>query len=271
MITNTPSQGSSRRIDNREGNRSLSLSKRTIFPLISLTIIALFYSGFLILDANQIETLTKEDGLVESIGALALLASSIIFIRLFYDVDGEKDLLSFKTRKNFFFITFGILFLIGFFEEISWGQRILNVDTPRFFNLINSQHEINFHNLIFFHGNDPHGFRKDNFGLLLNPDRLFSIFWLLYCILIPFGVKSSRYISNFFNRIRLPLVTIEVGICFLINYIVFKSIENAIVQELQHNLVEIKETIFEILFLIIAVMFWFIRRKGRAENVMSST
>ena len=35
-------------------------------------------------------------------------------------------------------------------EEISWGQRIFDIDTPEALKEVNVQKEINIHNLVFF-------------------------------------------------------------------------------------------------------------------------
>lgn len=45
-------------------------------------------------------------------------------------------------------IIFGLSWLIFAIEEISWGQRILGVSTPDFFNNYNYQQELNIHNFL---------------------------------------------------------------------------------------------------------------------------
>jgi hypothetical protein len=47
-----------------------------------------------------------------------------------------------------FAIIFGLAWLIFAIEEISWGQRILGIVTPDFFNKYNHQQELNIHNFL---------------------------------------------------------------------------------------------------------------------------
>ena len=90
-------------------------------------------------------TLHGEDALFESLTAILAFIASILF------------LLSIR-KKNHFTNTFMklILFFIFFFfsmEEISWGQRIFDWETPQVFKEINAQNETNFHNFfnVYFH------------------------------------------------------------------------------------------------------------------------
>jgi hypothetical protein len=45
-------------------------------------------------------------------------------------------------------VLMGLVFVFGAGEEISWGQRILNIESSEFFVKHNAQREINIHNLI---------------------------------------------------------------------------------------------------------------------------
>jgi hypothetical protein len=58
---------------------------------------------------------------------------------------------SFYERKSFLFSGLYFLLSFGFFlvgmDEISWGQRIFHINTPRFFRPYNWQQEITWHNL----------------------------------------------------------------------------------------------------------------------------
>jgi len=40
-----------------------------------------------------------------------------------------------------------VLFLVAFFEEISWGQRLIGIETPELIEQINTHKETNLHNL----------------------------------------------------------------------------------------------------------------------------
>lgn len=86
--------------------------------------------------------ITKEDGLAEYLTAIFLMASCLIF--------AVRAINSFHKKRFKWFVTNIILFLLFLFgtgEEISWGQRILNIESGKFFLEKNAQSEINIHNL----------------------------------------------------------------------------------------------------------------------------
>ena len=47
-----------------------------------------------------------------------------------------------------FYLLFACFFLVCFFEEISWGQRIFDVVSPEYFIEHSDQQEINVHNIV---------------------------------------------------------------------------------------------------------------------------
>lgn len=83
----------------------------------------------------------QEDGLFENISAILHFGSSFLFLLLIIS----------KRKKNppilISFIFFALFFFLGM-EEISWGQRILNIKTPELVKEINTRNEINIHNIL---------------------------------------------------------------------------------------------------------------------------
>lgn len=206
-------------------------------------------SIFFFVADDKIILLGKEDGFFETAGAIFFLLAAILFF-----------ILSSKTRKPYiyrkvFFILLGCIFLFAFFEEISWGQRIFNLTTPRFIQEINMQKEINFHNLEIFSRATKDGKRKSFLLLMLNMDRLFSIFWFAYCCLLPLIYSFNSKIKMKLDRINFPIVPIFIGFLFLINYFFAKIIEFYISPTLFDSVNEIKESNFAFLFFIISVLF----------------
>ena len=92
------------------------------------------------LDNSIYNYLVVEDGVIEYLTALFLLISSFICLKTFLYI--KK-----KSILNFGILISAIALFFGFGEEISWGQRILNYQTPLFFNDNNLQNETNIHNL----------------------------------------------------------------------------------------------------------------------------
>lgn len=199
----------------------------------------IFYS-LLILDKEIITLLTREDGFIESLGSLFFLLCSILF------------LICLKVKKNILYLFIGLLFLFGFLEEISWGQRIFEFQTPKFFQEYNLQKEFNIHNLKWFHGRDASGATKSFWGKLVNVDRLFSAFWFIYCVIIPILYIVNSQFAGLIKRFRIPTVPIFVGVIFLLNYIVSKGLEFNF-PDLASRVTEIKETNFAYLFFLFSV------------------
>ena len=87
--------------------------------------------------------LAKEDGPIEWLTVLGLVLSCMVCI---YRVA------TLKTQKNWVFVgVWSFLALFAFFgagEEISWGQRIFNIESSDWFKQNNAQAETNLHNLV---------------------------------------------------------------------------------------------------------------------------
>ena len=169
---------------------------------------------------------------------------------------------------NIFFLLLGCAFLFAFLEEISWGQRIFNFSTPQFLQGINQQNELNLHNLESFHGITESGERKSFWALLINFDRIFSLFWLSFCCLLPLLYKLHSQTKRTLDRFNFPIVPLFLGFFFIINYLLSKMFEFQIDSTLTHSLVEIKESGFAFLFFLVGI--WFIKssKKNNPNNVI---
>ena len=108
--------------------------KLSIYLLIYLII---FFTHLIIhLNANNIFNQTmKEDGFLE----WATVGVAILAMILFFFAS------AFGVRCAFFL---GIFWLIFAMEEISWGQRILEIESPPLVEKYNYQEELNFHNFL---------------------------------------------------------------------------------------------------------------------------
>lgn len=107
-----------------------------VYPLLTLATVLLF-----ILKPQLSDWLGQEDFVVENITAISALVAALIISVLAF-----KRL--FRNKKTFIV---ALLMSLGFFiigmEEISWGQRVFNIESGQFFLDNNDQDEINFHNL----------------------------------------------------------------------------------------------------------------------------
>ena len=227
--------------------------------------VCLSYMMFVALDGNVVVRMTQEDGIVEWIGALGFLVASAIFIFLFFRVDSAQDLLFVRPKKNIFFLALGVLFFLGFGEEISWGQRLFEIETPHFMSQINTKNEINIHNTIFFH-EVPRGPRELGEINIISVSRLFSIFWFFYCVILPI-VGRVKLLGYFFaEKIKLPVISLWIGSVFMINYAISKVFE-ASYAEFAIGIIEVKEANFAILFVFVGMYFWLCARSKTSPNI----
>ena len=221
--------------------------------VLMLSACCLTYSIFLF-GTSLVKRLTREDGLIETVGAICFLGSSVLFF-LGYLYSRPSDpvitVTKTRTRRNVCYMLLALVFLFGFLEEISWGQRFLGIETPEVMQRYNRQHEFNIHNLKWFHGRDELEQEKGFVGKLLNMDRLFSVFWFTFCLCIPVVYSFSQSTRTLIDRIRLPIVPISFGILFVSNYAISKLFSlNPHVYK--HGLVETKESLFAFFFLCVA-------------------
>ena len=161
---------------------------RVMFFLIPALFLGLIYLLPLILSTEEIRALAIEDGVVEYVGALFFLLASLTFFALYFGKNGRP------SSRNIFYLLLGLGFLFVCLEEISWGQRILGFSTPESIRQTNAQGEFNIHNLKVFHGKTETGERKSFWGLLLNADRLFSMFW--FFVLLPNSACISLCVTE---------------------------------------------------------------------------
>ena len=171
----------------------------------------------------------REDGLVENLTALFLLGWSAVGV---YRSIGHYRLKAWKPMLTWSVIA--LLFFFGAGEEISWGQRIFEIETPRFFAEKNIQNEMNLHNLVI-------GGVKVN--MLVFSKMLFGVLAIYLLLLRPLASKLS-WVNRLLCDFQVPLARWT----YVIIWLVFMGIVNMI------NLVkagELYEFIFSVMFLVI--------------------
>lgn len=238
----------------------------TVVYMVS-SVLALFatYAVFVVYDTHTVLSLTREDGLFEYLGATFFLLASGVFFLAFRASCHGNDLYLLRTRKNIFFVLLSLIFFIGAAEEISWGQRVFGFETPPAVGAINEQQEFNIHNLPLFHGFQADGVQKTGLSSLFVLDRMFSLFWLSYCFLLPCVAALSRRWATLLQRMNLPLVSIGIGCTFVLNYALSKLVEGYIfslgiieldmIDALFNSMQEIKEANCAVLFFTVSVYF----------------
>ena len=159
---------------------------------------------FFYTDKPQFDEYVKEDGLVEWITVLGLLGGSIVCFRRFLKLFRQKS-------SWFLFITFFLALFLFFAagEEISWGQRVISIETPEYFQKNNAQQETNLHNLVVG-------------GVKLNK-LLFSIVLVsvmgIYLVVVPLLYRWHRAGKQLIDRWGIPVPQWYQVIGFLIVFI----------------------------------------------------
>lgn len=176
-----------------------------MFPkeVLATTVLRLaLFASFIICMNLEVETVrlrSREDDLIENVTALLFFVSAIGF---FVDM-AKSEFLKPRGTKSAYLMTFSwaLLMIIFSGEEISWGQRILAIETPESLMKINMQHEFNIHNIEFmnlFLG------RKNRYLSimmlmtgLITPLSAMTQFGCLICQKFAFPVAPLKYVVLF--------------------------------------------------------------------------
>lgn len=199
-----------------------------------LFLIVIFGLGIYFANTNLIyfdEVYTVEDGFVENGSAIFLLSSSLLLLYRFFKLFKQKA----------FFWKVGILALVVVFffgagEEISWGQRIFNLESSQFFIENNAQGETNLHNMVV-------GETKIN-KLIFS--QLLTVVLVIYLIITPFLYRKFEWIKNLVNKFAVPIVQWHHTIAFLIGTALLLFITST-------RKWEIYEFAFSVIFLLIFI------------------
>ena len=176
----------------------LSVTEKIILGLVLVILIIgyiLFYTNL-----SAFIVYVEEDGTVEWLTVVGLMLGCIVSFSRFFKL---------LRRRNWWFLTvtfmLGLLLFFASGQEISWGQRILGIKSPEFFQKNNAQHETNIHNLIVDHVK----LNKLIFSFML------SIAMGIYLLLIPILFEKSKKIKAFINYSGVPVPRLYQVIAFV--------------------------------------------------------
>ena len=188
-----------------------------IYAVLSLIVIISSYLVYLLLREDTVIRLGKEDGMFEYLTALSFFVTSLFFLLIFF------------RRKKLIHLVFALVFFIGMGEEISWGQRIFNYQSPEYFREKNIQSEVNLHNLTIFDSQMEGGNYKKGLSYYLSINFLYKLFWFIYGIMLPVGYILSPSLHKIIDKIDLLVPPFILGAIFLLNWIIRKMILTFIV------------------------------------------
>ena len=166
----------------------LTAVEKIIMVLAAVAIatgIFLFYTN-----VSRFGEYVKEDGIVEWLTVVGLLLGSFVCL-------SRLAALWKKRTWWFLLVTFGLGLFLFFAagEEISWGQRILGLKTPEYFEEHNAQHETNLHNLVVD-------------GVRLNK-LIFSILLVgalaIFLLIVPLLYQKSKSVRKILDKSAVPV------------------------------------------------------------------
>ncbi len=235
-----------------------------------ISVIAFFLIGysFTIVFPEQGSLLTKEDGVVEYSSAFFGLLAAIGFLVVYFKGIRRRKTGQNKSQwKNQWFLGLALLAFVTFGEEISWGQRIFNFETPQSVAKINEQNEFNIHNLEMFHGRTADGSLKEGISSWLTGHRLFYIFLITYFIIIPVLQLSKNKLSNLIQFLGIPIVPLWIGLLLIFAMGLAKFFQFAFSDGNSyhnHSIVEIMEANIELVLLLFPIS---LLRRPKAEEI----
>jgi hypothetical protein len=188
----------------------------------------------LLLPRQLVDRFTLEDGLFETLGAVALFAASVMLVVLWRRRARDESRI-----YRLVLLGLAVIFFFAAGEEISWGQHLFDWRTPESFAEHNVQGETTLHNL-------------EQAGGMSN--LVFNLFWLTFGLLIPLAALSETARRSL--RRYVPIFPLAIGLLLLLNYALSKGVRVALPTSLYsgsdvlgHTSVEIKEALAECLFL----------------------
>ncbi len=132
----------------------------------------------------------QEDGFAEYGTAFMLLS---IFLLLFSRLFKLWSVKSATWRFGMFIM--GLVFLFGAGEEISWGQRIFNIESSEYFIEHNAQKETNLHNMVV----DGTKINKLIFSQIL------TLVLVIYLIILPVIYRRFDGIKKLVDMFGVPI------------------------------------------------------------------
>ncbi len=203
-----------------------------------LMIVAAFPAS-LLLERSTAQSLFREDGVVESLGALAFLIASIAFVVARFRLPAPAEARSWLVRYQVFHLVLAALMFLAFAEEISWGQRIFGWHSPDALAEINAQGETNIHNLKWLQTNDWTFWE--------------AIFCLGFGIVLPLCVRFSAGVSAFWQRLGIPVLSLWLGLGFAVTFVMFHLTILDQPRWFVSGLDELKETFYAVVLAVIAL------------------
>lgn len=219
--------------------KQLNLSEKLVY--IFLGVIALLSLFFGFSNATYFDNVfAQEDGFIEY---------ATFFFLLLVSITQFSRLRRAKQNKWLWIVAvffMGLLFFFGAGEEISWGQRIFNIESGDFFKENNLQNETNLHNLKIG-------------GVKLNKlifSQLLTIGMGLYLLVLPLLFGKWKWLTNTVNSFGIPVPKTHQIIAFIATTLVIVLLPN----------LSRKWEVFELFFASIILLIFLYPKNAKAAR-----
>lgn len=238
---------------------------RTTFLIGAIVFLALTYLPMLASE-RVLNAFVLEDQIFETLTAVYLLATSVVFAIIFFRFKKVSWLMKLSL------LGLALLFFVGAGEEVSWGERIFRWNDHNYIRSMNVQGELTIHNLKYFQGEDA--------VIPISTSQLLLAFAVVFTLVIPLACRFVPTIRNFLNPI-FPIMPLDLGLLSVANYIFQKAVLRILPHfpALYHHssmpipqgVYEIREHGFTLGMLISAIAYYLIQlNANRAEEKRSS-
>lgn len=136
------------------------------------------------------DVITTEDGYAEYGTSIMLFCISLLCVSRLIKYGSSKSIL-WKVGLT----GMALIFLFGAGEEISWGQRIFNIESSEYFLENNAQQETNLHNMMV-------GETKIN-KLIFS--QLLTAVLVIYLIVVPILYRRTAWVKNLTTMFAVPV------------------------------------------------------------------
>ena len=230
--------------------------------LAAAVALVLMYAVPIVLQLCGLEGLARlllgEDGVYEYLGALLCLAASALFLAAYVRFPARRKKGASGARRNIFFLLLTLALFCLFGEEISWGQRLLGLQTPEFIGEFNVQRELTVHNLEWF--------QRPACNLLgVNLTRLANLYLALSIVVLAFPT-FGRLVAS----VCIPVASIRVALMVIANRLLHAFAMGLFGAPKGsadiYRMGEIFETNVEALFFIFALELYLSLRQHRCEE-----
>lgn len=182
--------------------------------VVAITILT--YS-ILLADKGLIVIFATREALLEQVGALLFLLSSVLCGLGYFR--GRRQRPDSKPYSAGIFLLLAVFFFVAFGEEISWGTHLLTQRARQDLFPSNVQNELNLHNLPMFDQYSTSGERKAGLASLFTANRLFDYFMVTAFVLLPMVSMTLPRFRRWTEKHGIPILPIAFGLGLLTNLI----------------------------------------------------